>query len=80
MSPCLDYRIRTAETLSAASGLVINLILDMLIFSRKNKSLDAYNRVLALNCLVDMAFSIINYVVEMVRSSQSWLLMGSKKC
>ncbi|KAH7709756.1 hypothetical protein AAVH_22953 [Aphelenchoides avenae] len=65
MSPCLDHRIRTAETLAAVSGLVLNMVLGTLIFSRGNKNLHAYNRVLALNCLVDMAFSVINYVVEM---------------
>ncbi|KAH7680029.1 hypothetical protein AAVH_41600 [Aphelenchoides avenae] len=63
--PCLEASLRITETIAAVAGLSLNAILGLLICFRSNQTLRAYSRVLACNCVVDLAFSIIGYAIEM---------------
>lgn len=68
MTPSTLFSIlRVLEAVAAVSGLVLNVTLAFLICFRGNPTLKAYSRVLVCNCIVDMAFSVVGYVVEMVR-------------
>lgn len=73
VSSCLPYGIRVVETIAALSGLVLNMVLVLLIFSRSGKDLRAYNRVLACNCVVDITFCILGYAFEMASVFDAFL-------
>lgn len=64
--PCLSEGYRTASYVSTSLGLFLNALAIVLIVFRTTKELRVYSRVLLGNCVVDVLFIVVTFVVDLV--------------
>ncbi|KAH7720922.1 hypothetical protein AAVH_11560 [Aphelenchoides avenae] len=63
--PCLSEGYRTTSYLSTSLGLFLNALAIVLILFRTTKELRVYSRVLLGNCVVDVLFIVVTFVVDL---------------
>lgn len=68
---CIPEWYGTLEVCSATASVFANVLVALLVVFRTPKELKVYRRVLLCNCVVDLFYTTVSYMIELVGTGQT---------